>query len=262
MTRRAEALALPSKSSYVGRKAPPRLENPKHVGLPDDLWERVCQRVKPGDLERLAQVNRQLRCIARRPACWRAPWEDLRSWDPTVTLPEHMRKAYWRWTAPTRGHLSSHRVLMRHTGSVVAIAAAGDTVITGSWDCTAKIWSRQTGGLLHTLAGHTKGVEAIATAGDTVITGSWDCTAKIWSQQTGKLRHTLAGHTDGVEAIATAGDTVITGSWDCSAKIWSKQTGELLRSLRGHTDGVKAIAAAGDTVITGSRDHSAKIWSQ
>jgi len=36
-----------------------------------------------------------------------------------------------------------------------------------------------------------------------IVTGSRDCTIKVWDQKKGKLVRTFIGHTNGVSALAT-----------------------------------------------------------
>lgn len=149
-------------------------------------------------------------------------------------------------------------VLTEHTKIVSSVAIAGDKVVTGSHDKTAKIW-KVDGQLLHTLKGHTDQVWSVATADNKVVTGSYDNTAKIWNLNTGQLERTIQGHNDLVWAVAIAGDKVVTGSADKTAKIWDINTGQLLHTLK-HTDSVNSVAISGDMVVTGSRNDNAKIW--
>jgi dynein assembly factor with WDR repeat domains 1 len=69
----------------------------------------------------------------------------------------------------------------------------GDKIATGSFDKTAKIWSTETGELLHTLYGHELEIVCIQfdPQGILVATGSMDKTAKLWDVATGKEYATL-----------------------------------------------------------------------
>ncbi|MFZ1681760.1 MAG: hypothetical protein WAT70_12150, partial [Rhizobiaceae bacterium] len=71
-----------------------------------------------------------------------------------------------------------------HDGSVTAAAFSPDgrTVLTGSWDNTARLWEAATGKELRRFEGHENWVTAAAFSPDgrTVLTGSWDNTARLW----------------------------------------------------------------------------------
>ena len=154
------------------------------------------------------------------------------------------------------------KTLAGHNNKISSVAIAGDKIVTGSWDNTAKIWDINTGQLLHTLVGHNSRIRLVVIAGDKVVTGSDDNTAKIWDIKTGKLPNTLVGHNSSVWSVAIAGDKVVTGSNDTTAKVWDIKTGKLLHTLAGHNNaiGFRSVAIAGDKIVTGSWDNTAKIW--
>lgn len=105
--------------------------------------------------------------------------------------------------------------------------------------------------------------------GSTVVTGSLDGTARLWSVApvTASARSPvgLQGHVGAVLAVAFPGGSdalAVTGSDDGTAGIWRCGTGELLRQLYGHGGPVLSVALSwlGETVMTGSSDGDAKLW--
>jgi WD40 repeat protein len=58
--------------------------------------------------------------------------------------------------------------------------------------------------------------------GKTVLTGSWDKTARLWEVATGKQLGPPLHHRDTVAAVAFSpdGKTVLTGSVDKTARLW------------------------------------------
>ncbi|MBA2307540.1 WD40 repeat domain-containing protein, partial [Candidatus Dependentiae bacterium] len=148
-----------------------------------------------------------------------------------------------------------------------AFSPDGTTVLTGSFDNTARLWDVKTGQQLHILQGHTEIVNSVAfnPDGTTVLTGSWDNTAILWDVKTGQQLQAFIGHTDLIYSAAYSpdGKTVLTGSNDKTARLWDVKTGQPLHILQGHTEIVNSVAFSpdGTTVITGSKDNTARLWS-
>ncbi|WP_371164112.1 NACHT domain-containing protein [Buchananella felis] len=158
--------------------------------------------------------------------------------------------------------------LTGHTDRVAfgAYSPDGTTILTTSWDNTARIWDATTDQALHTLTGHTSPVAfgAYSPDGTTILTTSEDGTARIWDATTGQALHTLTGHTDWVAfgAYSPDGTTILTTSEDGTARIWDATTGQALHTLTGHTDRVAfgAYSPDGTTILTTSEDGTARTW--
>src|SRR6266516_1299395 len=82
----------------------------------------------------------------------------------------------------------------------------------------------------------------------TLASGSWDKTIKIWHLYTGQLLHTLTGHSDYVNSVAISpdGQTLVSGSWDNTIKVWNLHTREPLCTLTGHLRYVLSTAISPD----------------
>jgi WD40 repeat protein len=68
------------------------------------------------------------------------------------------------------------------------------------WD--VRVWNRTTRLVCKELVGHSAPVLCMECAGATVLTGSQDRTAKIWTFHSEDAEHTLTGHTGPVAAVA------------------------------------------------------------
>ncbi|KAG7944548.1 hypothetical protein I3843_15G107500 [Carya illinoinensis] len=95
------------------------------------------------------------------------------------------------------------------------------------------------------------------------ISGSTDCSVKIWdpSLRGSELRATLKGHTRTVRAISSDRGKVVSGSDDLSVLVWDKQTTQLLEELKGHDGQVSCVRMlSGERVLTAAHDGTVKMW--
>ncbi len=172
--------------------------------------------------------------------------------------------------------------LTEHSDSVVSVAySTGNgetqTLATGSWDKTIKIWaiapSFAKPFLIRTLTAHSASVYSVALSGNAQIlaSGGVDCTIQLWNlgniehTSTGaSLMRTLTGHTFPIYSLAFSpdGKLLASGSGDYTIKIWQVDTGKLLLTLLGHSSFVYSVAFSpdGKTIASGSADKSIKIW--
>jgi WD40 repeat protein/class 3 adenylate cyclase len=110
------------------------------------------------------------------------------------------------WDAETlerRGKLRGHSDVIQD----VAFGPDG-TVVTASWDGTAKIWDLASRREVATLRGHSGGILGVAVSpdGTLVATGSIDGTTKLWDLGTGREVLTLFDHDLVVNAVAFSPD--------------------------------------------------------
>jgi len=74
--------------------------------------------------------------------------------------------------------------------NALAFSDDGSTLVTGSFDSTARVWEMPVGRLVADLRGHSSPVRGVAISSDKrlVATVSGDGTARVWDAQTGKIR--------------------------------------------------------------------------
>ncbi|KAH9901463.1 phospholipase A-2-activating protein [Cubamyces lactineus] len=149
--------------------------------------------------------------------------------------------------------------LLGHTDNVCALHAAEDgTIISGSWDKTAKVWKDFQ--LLYDLVGHQQSVwTVLAIDGGQFLTGSADNTIKLWKQH--KNVRTYPGHTQAVRGLALITDIGFAScSNDSEIRIWTME-GDCVYTLSGHTSFVYSISVLpnGD-IVSGGEDRTVRIW--
>ncbi len=158
-----------------------------------------------------------------------------------------------------------YKEIQGHTDAVssVSFSPDGQSILTGSWDGTAKLWDL-IGNELQNFQGHTGVVSAVSFPpdGKSILTGSGDDTAKLWDLIGNELQ-VFQGHTDLVSAVSFSpdGQSILTGSHDHTAKLWGLR-GDELQIFQGHPDLVTAVSFSpdGKSILTGSRDKTAKLW--
>ena len=157
------------------------------------------------------------------------------------------------------GH--SHRI------TSVAFAPDGATLLTGSFDGTARLWDTATGVEIRCFKGHKGEILSVAFAlsGATILTGSDDGTARLWDITTGAEIRRLEGHEGEVLSVAFApnGATLLTGGYDGTARLWDIETGSEIHRLEGHKSRVLSVVFAPDdaTLITGGEDGTVRLWN-
>ncbi|KAF3014960.1 SCF ubiquitin ligase complex subunit cdc4 [Neopestalotiopsis sp. 37M] len=153
------------------------------------------------------------------------------------------------------------RTLHGHTHSVRAIAADADTLVSGSYDNTVRVWKISTGETVHTLTGHTQKVYSVVldTARNRCISGSMDSFVKIWDLETGACTHTLEGHTLLVGLLDLRDERLVSAAADSTLRIWDPESGRCQSTLTAHTGAITCFQHDGRKVISGS-DRTLKMW--
>ncbi|KAK2591765.1 SCF ubiquitin ligase complex subunit cdc4 [Conoideocrella luteorostrata] len=153
------------------------------------------------------------------------------------------------------------RVLIGHTHSVRAISAYGDTLVSGSYDSTVRVWRISTGELLHVLRGHSQKVYSVVFdhKRNRCISGSMDSLVKIWDLDTGACLHTLEGHTLLVGLLDLRDERLVSAAADSTLRVWDPANGRCRNTLMAHTGAITCFQHDGQKVISGS-EKTVKMW--
>jgi F-box/WD-40 domain protein 7 len=168
------------------------------------------------------------------------------------------RRIEYNWR---EGKLKPIKELRGHDEHVVTcLQFYGNRIVSGSDDCTLKIWNATTGQCMQTLVGHTGGVWCSEFNGSVIVSGSTDRMLRVWDPMTGQCLHTLHGHTSTVRCMAMSGNTVVSGSRDASLRLWDLTTGKCTGILSGHVAAVRCVQFDGKKVVSGAYDFLVKVW--
>jgi WD40 repeat protein len=170
------------------------------------------------------------------------------------------------------------RVFKGHTSAISSMAFSGDgkSLVTGSWDCTARVWAPATGKVTTVFKEHNDGwVTAVAISADGKMIASGDGDVlhpqragviKIWDPVTGKEKHTLRGHSSMIYALAFSpdGSALASASGEYNRKegiykageikVWDTGTGKERYTI--HPEYPKAVSCIafspdGESIVAG-----------
>ncbi len=97
---------------------------------------------------------------------------------------------------------------------------ADNKIISGSDDCTVRIWDMH-GNQLAQCNGHRKSVCSVCiTTDNKIISGSADCTIRVWDMHGNQLAQCI-GHRDAVDAVCITSDSrIVSGGYDRTICVW------------------------------------------
>jgi len=183
----------------------------------------------------------------------------LRVW----RLPEPGSRRYIQTGPPANEDQCPYfiRILAGHTHSVRAISAHGDTLVSGSYDSTVRVWKISTGEQLHVLHGHSQKVYSVVLdhKRNRCISGSMDSLVKIWDLDTGACIHTLEGHSLLVGLLDLRDERLVSAAADSTLRIWDPESGKCKSTLMAHTGAITCFQHDGRKVISGS-EKTVKMW--
>ncbi|CAO3643666.1 unnamed protein product [Cunninghamella echinulata] len=152
-------------------------------------------------------------------------------------------------------------LLQGHSQSVRALSAHGNTLVSGSYDTTVKVWDLEKGKLRHTLEGHQQKVYSVAIDAqhNRCISGSLDSTIRIWNLADGSCERVLRGHTILVGLLGLTERYLVSAAADATLRIWSSESGECQHVLSGHKGAITSFQHDDYKVISGS-EGGLKMW--
>ncbi|XP_069380930.1 transducin beta-like protein 3 [Paralichthys olivaceus] len=166
-------------------------------------------------------------------------------------------------------------------GSITCSRMKATFVVSGSQDCTVKVWDLPadlpaTGEDIHELTArctekaHDKDINSVAVSPNDKLlaSGSQDRTAKLWSladEGNLGLLGVFRGHRRGVWAVcfSPVDQVLATSSADGTTKLWSLQDFSCLKTFEGHDASVLKVifVSRGTQLLTSGSDGLVKLWT-
>ena len=164
-------------------------------------------------------------------------------------------------------------IFERHTDYVPSITFSpdGQTLASGSWDRTIRLWDPHTGHLKTTLIGHTSNIHSIAFSpdGQTLVSAGGDTIIRLWDPRTGELKTTPTENKDWITSVVFSpdGQTLASGGAGGKVLLRNTDTGELRETLAQHTTVIGKVVESvafspdGQTLASGNRDETIRLWN-
>ncbi|GLJ48583.1 hypothetical protein SUGI_1024890 [Cryptomeria japonica] len=157
----------------------------------------------------------------------------------------------------TVGRSLSAILCMEYDDSTGLLVAAGR-------DGVGNIWDIRAGRQMHKLLGHTKWIRSMRMVGDTIITGSDDWTARLWSVSRGTCDAVLACHAGPITCVeySTFDKGIITGSADGMVRIWESHEGSLqcVKTISIHSSDILSVKVGEQWLAIGAADNSMSLF--
>ena len=160
-----------------------------------------------------------------------------------------------------------------HTSAIwtMHVSPAGDRLITGSEDHTARIWNIDTGETLVIINEHTGTIWSVAFSPDgrEVVSGGYDKKVVVSDSFTGEPKHVWTKDDNSEDAIidsvafSRAGDLVVSGDAGGAVRLYDNKSGAFVVEWRAHQDKIKTVSFAQDDkdILSSSDDGSVRVWN-
>jgi hypothetical protein len=134
------------------------------------------------------------------------------------------------WSVATR---ECNRELLGHAETVIALAASGSRLASGSVDGSVNVWAigvEVEWSLERTLQRDSE-VKSLAIWQDKVVVSSFEVSIEVWDMATGVHDATLTGHTGTVVGLVVHGDRLLSAGLDGAIREWAVGTWAALRAV-------------------------------
>ena len=220
-----------------------RTVNPDPAGQP--VWEPPCPLIVTGSRDSTIRVWKLPSLAPARKLTSLQPYAV-----PAPTVSKHPQVNPY--------HL---RVLQGHEEAVRAVAAHGRRLVSGSYDCTLRVWDLLTGECQFVLSGHKGKVYSVVldAARNRCASGSLDGSVRIWSLATGDCLYRLDGHSSLVGLLENSLHYLVSAGADSTLKIWNPDSGAHINTLAAHAGAITCFRHDDFRVVSGT-DGQLRLW--
>ncbi|MBI1259295.1 MAG: hypothetical protein GC204_17655 [Chloroflexi bacterium] len=159
-------------------------------------------------------------------------------------------------------------VLTGHTNEITSLVFGGDTLASGGWDNTVRLWNcaekRELCAI--TLDDWVRDL-SVSPDGQFAAAACKDGTVSLIAFASGEVVHTFQAHEGGVDSSAFSPDgaLLVTGGRDSLVKLWDLRdlSDQPLMQFEGHGKPILTVAfhPSGNMIASGSGDHTARLWA-
>jgi cytochrome c len=157
--------------------------------------------------------------------------------------------------------------LRGHGGPVRAVAVSPDgaTVLSGSFDQSAILWSPERAAALAVLRAHEGAVNAVTFLPDgRFATAGEEGRIVLWRPGAAQPERVFEGHGAKIAALAASPDGrfLVSAAWDRTVRLWPLD-GSAPRVFEGHTENaVNAVGVLGDAsaIVSAGYDGTLRLW--
>lgn len=280
-------LDLPSSSVYgfANRIRHDRKVNFVHI-LPLEILVEIFSKLILKDLLNVCLVSKSWYMVVSNPLVWKRMYQSQENWrfdsgrlaksliSSSINYQIDWQSAYkcryalyknWQDGKCVKKVYSWKNDPHAHSDAVYAVKIDSyrSLMISGSRDCSIKIWNIKTRQCIKTLSHHLRSVLCLDADLDKniIVSGSSDNTILVWNYSKEKAIGELLGHTGSVVNVKIYDNKyIISCSKDSSIRIWDLKTFQLLKILNGHTGSVNTIQIADSRIASASSDKTIKLW--
>ena len=156
-------------------------------------------------------------------------------------------------TAAKEEDISLHTFSI-HKDAVSALHLVGDTLYSGSYDCSVAKIDLHQGAAAHTFHGSESMVHCVHEREGQVYIGNDGGEIVVLDTNSGKAAATLHGHRRAVTCLTTEENMLYSGSKDSIIRQWDIRTQKCLKKIRVHTGPVTCVEMIDGAMYSGSWD--------